>query len=76
MPFHAGDQVRLVKLVDLPNVQGPVLGTVGKVIALAIPGSGDVPNFWRVQFDDFVGEFRAGSPPGLWFVTSDEIELL
>jgi hypothetical protein len=76
MPFQAGDRVRLIKPVDIDKAAGPTVGAVGTVKTLAVAGAGASHRIWRVLFDDFVGEFRAGFPPGLWFVSSDEIELI
>ena len=76
MQYAPGDRVRLIKTVPMGKLQGPPIGAVGSVIALEIPATRSQPSCWRVVFDDFAGHFIATSRPGVWFVESDEIELL
>ncbi len=74
MPFHPGDRVRLIKSTAVDDAPGPAVGTAGTVIALA--SRGVTGGIWRVQFDNFTEQFHAKHPPGVWFVASDEIELV
>ena len=74
MSFVPGDRVRLIKAAPVRNVPGPPLGAVGTVVARELPGTATRSAVWRVEFDDFCGQFYAASPPGIWFVNSEEVE--
>lgn len=76
MPFVPGDRVRLIKASPVRDVPGPPLGAVGTVIRRELPRTPTRSAIWRVQFDDFSGQFYSRSAPGIWFVRADEIELL
>ena len=60
----------------LGHAPGPSIGAVGTVIGLEIPAARSQPSVWRVEFDDFTGQFNATCRLGLWFVDSDDIDLL
>jgi hypothetical protein len=76
MPFSPGDRVRLIKSAPVANAPGPPIGAVGTVLAIQSPGGRPWPSLWRVEFDDFSGQFHPTFKPGVWVVDSDEIELL
>ena len=76
MQFAPGDRVRLIKATPVRNVSGPPLGAVGTVLGRELPPMAGRSAVWRVRFEDFAGQFYAASPPGIWFVSSDEIELV
>lgn len=76
MPFHTGDRVRLIKPAPVADTHGPAVGAAGTVLGLAIRGTGDTRNIWRVEFDDLTEQFHERFPIGIWFVDSDEIELI
>ena len=75
VPFVSGDRVRLIRPAPLGHDPGPSIGAVGTVMGLEIPAERSQPSVWRVEFDDFTGQFNATCRPGVWFVDSDEIEL-
>ena len=76
MPIVAGDRVRLVKPSPVRNVPGPPLGAIGTVIACEVHSAPNDSSIWRVAFDGLADQFYAASPPGIWFVHPDEIEIL
>jgi len=76
MSFITGNRVRLIKAVPVRNVPGPAIDAVGTVMAPELPATPTLSTIWRVEFDDFCEQFYSASPPGIWFVGSDEIELL
>jgi hypothetical protein len=75
VPFVSGNRVRLIRPAPLGHAPGPSIGAVGTVMGLEIPAGRSQPSIWRVQFDEFTGQFNATCRPGHWFVDSDEIEL-
>ena len=76
MSFVRGDRVRLIKSAPVRDTAGPPIGTVSTVIACELPATHTQSPIWRVQCDDFSGQFHALFEPGIWFVVADEIELL
>jgi hypothetical protein len=76
MGLIPGDRVRLTKPAPVSNAPGPPVGTIGTVIALQSPAARPHPSLWRVEFDDFPGQFHFTFKPGTWVVDSDEVELL
>ena len=66
----------LSKLHLSEMLQGPSLGAVGTVMGRELPRTPRRSTIWRVEFDDFPEQFYAAILPGIWFVHSDEIELL
>lgn len=76
MPFVPGDRVRLIQAVPVRNVPGPPIGAVGTVIMRELPRTPTHSPVWRVAFDGFSEQFYAASPPGIWFVHSEDIELI
>jgi hypothetical protein len=76
MRFVSGDRVRVIRSAPLEHGPGPSIGAVGTVVGLEIPAARPHPAFWRVEFDDFAGQFHPTCRPGLWFVEAEDIELI
>ena len=76
MQFVPGDLVRLIKAAPVRNSPGPPIGTVGTLLARELGSAPSGPPIWRVEFKDFTEQFYAECLPGIWFVHSDEIELI
>ena len=66
----------MVRAVPVRNLSGPPIGAVGTLIGRELYATPTLSTVWRVEFDGFAEQFYAGSPPGIWFVYSDDIERL
>jgi len=73
--FSVGDRVRLVKPVNLPDIQGPAVGSVGVVVGVGERGGADDrETVLRVLFESFSEQLATALPIGVWIVSPDEVE--